>query len=525
MAAVLFVLFVFYPASLSGSARSALELLRHGDLVALARAHAHEPVRALRLNGRDVFLLSTTALARQVCVEKASLFTDRNDERAGDFGMVSAVGDEWARNRLALRAALVSAEASAAHARLAFAACGSAAFRRESRRADGVARAAPLVRGTTANIIAELVLGRPPRSALREVWRPTPPSAPSPAAVLSRSAQPSPAAEPSRRAAAALRQIWSRLRSRAARSPVPFAVVLARQACCLALPMRFFNFAKAFTASRAARVARARAALAGAPRSAGESDAQLVRIALAAAAADSALRGEAAADGSSPAEPRAPASVLGALLASGRSPTDPALAALLEELLVAGSATTATAALSALAAVRAEPRLARAARAEAERALAALAAAAPPPGAGGDGGRPLSTAACCPLLCACVREGMRLNPPAPLIFRVARAEVALVGPAGEVVAFVRVGGAVVMSAAVLAMDPAAWRAPGEFLVERWLPGAAGGGGTASALAEMSFGAGPRSCVGSQLAMAVAPVVVAAVLRGWPAPVDEEENER
>ena len=208
--------------------------------------------------------------------------------------------------------------------------------------------------------------------------------------------------------------------------------------------------------------------------------------------------------------------MLALLLRAGRLPTDPGVAALLEELLVAGSATTATAALSALVALSAQPALARAAQGEAFACLAALSSSE---GARGDA-RPLPPAASWPLLCACVREGMRLNPPAPLIFRIATADARLVGPSGETLAIARAGSAVVMSAAVLAADAAAWDGAGDFLPERWLaqPDAVRDrrlGSMAAALAEMSFGAGPRSCAGSQLAMAVAPVIVASVLRDWP----------
>jgi cytochrome P450 len=68
-----------------------------------------------------------------------------------------------------------------------------------------------------------------------------------------------------------------------------------------------------------------------------------------------------------------------------------------------------------------------------------------------------------------------------------------------------------MSAAVLAMDPATWHSAREFRPERWLQGGA------STLGEMSFGAGPRSYVGGQLAMVVAPIVVASILRDRPDP--------
>lgn len=521
-------------ASTHGFARSALELLRHGDLAALARALGNERVCARRMNGRDVYFVSCPKLARQVCVEHAAAFADRNDPRSADFGVVSAVGAEWASNRIALRTALVGVEVSAAHARLALEACSSPCFRQRAALASGVAQAAQLVRSTTTNIIAELVLGRPPRAAEREVWRPLPAEV-SAIADLERAITAANSLEtestPTRwlRVRNAAARAYSRLRARAARTSVPVGTVFLQQVGTLAaVRMPFFDFAKAFTASRAARISRARERLAGTARPAGESDADLVRIALAAcgragsdarapaarAAADRRGAAERGAAGGAPTHPGSPpvaqasacASVLDVLLQSGRTASDAGVPAVLEELLVAGSGTTATAALSALAALHSEPALARAAREEAARGLERLASAERTPG-----GRPPSVAACLPLLSACVREGMRLNPPAPLIFRVARADVALLGPGGEAAAIVRAGSAVVMSTAVLATDPATWHASREFLPERWLPGGA------STAAEMSFGAGPRSCVGSQLAMVVAPIVVASILRDWPGP--------
>mmetsp|Transcript_19903 Transcript_19903/g.50741 ORF Transcript_19903/g.50741 Transcript_19903/m.50741 type:complete len:272 (+) Transcript_19903:1131-1946(+) len=204
--------------------------------------------------------------------------------------------------------------------------------------------------------------------------------------------------------------------------------------------------------------------------------------------------------------------VLGALIASGRSRSDPALNSFLEELLVAGSATTATAVLSALLALFAsdDPELLPRAQAEAELVLSSPR---------------LDFRSS--FLCACLHEGMRLNPPAPLLFRVARVDVSLLDTTGVTIVNVRAGSAIVMAAAALASDRDAWDAPGQFRPERWLStqdvrssvdGGDGGGGGASRVTsrgvptEFSFGAGPRGCAGSQLAMSIAPVILAVALR-------------
>lgn len=468
-----------------GALRSAAALLRAGDLAALAAAHADVPASTFRLNGRTVHLLSTAQLAKQVCVEQASVFADRNDPTTHEYGLVAAVGDEWTTNRAVLRAALVGPAASAEHGALARRMCNRPEFRDALARAGGeVGAAAPLVRALAANTVAEAVLGVPPEAARRTIWRPL--------ASADRAARPPPPLRP--------------LARRLARG-LALARVLAEQALALARPSPFFTFAKAFTAPRAVRVARHAAAVArwlrrpardaltpaepSGPPPRVESDRELVALALAGARAHGCAGG-----------------VLGALLRSGRAPDSPGLAELCEELLVAGSATTATAALSALAALCADPELGEAARGVAASARA----------------DPLAPA---PLLGACVREGMRLNPPAPLIFRIARAPTTLrpaaaasSGGDGGVLA-VEAGTAVMMSAAVLADERGVWSQPSRFLPDRWLgrgasdsdagEGPRSGDALASLKIEMSFGAGPRSCVGAGFAMSVAPVILAFAL--------------
>ncbi|KAJ1619646.1 cytochrome P450 [Pavlovales sp. CCMP2436] len=417
-----------------GAARSALSLLRHGSLVDLARAHVREPVFSLRLNGRDVHLVSSTAVARQVCVERASVFVDRNDPSSSDPGLVSAVGSEWSRNRAALRNALSGAEARTLHSALTLAAC-------ERLRATGfgfrprtrVGEAAILVRSLAANVVAEVILGQPPVSAngTHPEWRPLR-SAPFDADF--RTSQP-----------------VSTFKRLAARARLSSAGVLARvlvfvqQLLSLARPSRFFDFAKSFTAPRVGRVARIRSALCGVQVDSALSDSELA--------------------------------VLSALLALFAS-DDP-------ELL---------------------PR----AQAEAELVLSSPR---------------LDFRSS--FLCACLHEGMRLNPPAPLLFRVARVDVSLLDTTGVTIVNVRAGSAIVMAAAALASDRDAWDAPGQFRPERWLStqdvrssvdGGDGGGGGASRVTsrgvptEFSFGAGPRGCAGSQLAMSIAPVILAVALR-------------
>lgn len=569
---------------------SALRLLRHGDLAALAAARADEPVSSVRLNGRIVYLVSETQLARQVCVEHAASFSDRNDRGTHDLGIVSAVGCTWAANRRALSAALMGKRARRAHEAAVQAVVSSdaaSALLAAYPSASPARELAPAVRALTATIVARIVLGCPegPATDWRPLERPLerplgrqlerPLERPLPPAWPRASGSGAPAvAAPRARRGAALRRHLRALRQTCAHAAA-HSWLRAQQCAVLAARPRapFFRFVVAFT-GRDSRVARTRARLlagwAGCGRGReAESDAQLVQRALAHAhaarrdgapsaaeqqggsvlacllgaaaeptpsAAAAAACPAAAASGSAShgahdrakttaAEPRARAPAepgARALPLSLRTPAEPGARALLQDLLVAGSSTTASAALSALLLLEADDGARARVLKECARVLGAEGGASAAAEGGGEDELPpvikkknADLLAAMPFTVACVREAMRLNPPAPLIFRVANAEARLVGPAGEAL-LVAPGSAVVMSSRLLSTDPRAWPRPHAFWPERWLGGGGGGGGavgpSAPALSEMSFGAGPRACVGEQMAMTIAPLLVGHVLR-------------
>ncbi|KUN82844.1 cytochrome P450 [Streptomyces griseoruber] len=103
-------------------------------------------------------------------------------------------------------------------------------------------------------------------------------------------------------------------------------------------------------------------------------------------------------------------------------------------------------------------------------------------------GAPLS-AARLPLAEAVVRETLRLYPPAWLMTRTARTTTALgdwsVSPGDDVL----------LNAYLIHRDPRWWQRPDEFDPTRWLNGRSGPGPS-----YLPFGAGPRVCLGSTLAM-------------------------
>jgi cytochrome P450 len=110
-----------------------------------------------------------------------------------------------------------------------------------------------------------------------------------------------------------------------------------------------------------------------------------------------------------------------------------------------------------------------------------------------------------PFTSGCVKEALRLHPPAPLFFRVATADAVVGGYP------IKKGAAIIMSAAQLGRDPSQWGndadefRPQRFLIPRTeMP-------QRDAFAYLPFGAGPRACLGSRVAMAEIPSIVAAIV--------------
>jgi cytochrome P450 len=116
---------------------------------------------------------------------------------------------------------------------------------------------------------------------------------------------------------------------------------------------------------------------------------------------------------------------------------------------------------------------------------------------------------------AVVDESLRLFPPAWAITRRALADDVVAGvpvPAGTLV---------IISTWALHRDPAVWEEPEEFRPERFLDG------TRRDLAYAPFGAGPRLCIGRDLALVEEVLVLASLLRDQrvrPVPGDRPEVE-
>lgn len=108
-----------------------------------------------------------------------------------------------------------------------------------------------------------------------------------------------------------------------------------------------------------------------------------------------------------------------------------------------------------------------------------------------------------PLARACVKEAMRLYPPAWMTARIAQRDTTLDGFA------VPRGTQLIVSQWVVQRDPRHFGEPERFVPARWL---APDARAPARYTYFPFGGGPRSCIGSLLALVQMTVVVASVLR-------------
>ena len=106
---------------------------------------------------------------------------------------------------------------------------------------------------------------------------------------------------------------------------------------------------------------------------------------------------------------------------------------------------------------------------------------------------------------ACVRESLRLFPPAYVIGREALAPCVLSGYA------VPARATVYLSPWTLHRDPRWWDTPDGFRPERWSDGSAA---KVPKYVSIPFGGGPRICIGERFAMMEAVLVLATLLRRW-----------
>ncbi|GAB3953824.1 cytochrome P450 [Streptomyces sparsus] len=168
----------------------------------------------------------------------------------------------------------------------------------------------------------------------------------------------------------------------------------------------------------------------------------------------------------------APDDLLDSLLDAAPSMPDDAVAATLRSVLMGGHGVPAAALTSLVRELALRPRLTAELRDEAD--------------ASGPGDVP---SARLPLADAVVRETLRLHPPAWLMTRTARTATTL----GEW--SLRPGDDVLLVPYLIHRDPRWWQRPDEFDPARWSAGR-----PAPGTAYLPFGAGPRVCLGSALAM-------------------------
>ncbi|MFG2936873.1 cytochrome P450 [Streptomyces sp. NPDC048282] len=166
--------------------------------------------------------------------------------------------------------------------------------------------------------------------------------------------------------------------------------------------------------------------------------------------------------------------LLGFLLDADPAMPDATVASTLHSILMGGHGVPAAALTSVVRELARRPRLVAELRAEADGPVM--------------GGAPAS-AGRLPLAEAVVRETLRLYPPAWLMTRTAATATGL-GPWS-----LDPGDDVLLNAYLIHRDPRWWRHPDEFDPARWLDGR-----TAPGAAYLPFGAGPRVCLGSALAV-------------------------
>jgi enediyne biosynthesis protein E7 len=82
------------------------------------------------------------------------------------------------------------------------------------------------------------------------------------------------------------------------------------------------------------------------------------------------------------------------------------------------------------------------------------------------------------------------------------------------------GGLVIMSPYVMHRSPRLWDRPDEFDPDRFLPA---NSASRPKFAYFPFGSGPRMCIGANMAMLEAPLIVASVLRRFEVSLPEDQD--
>ena len=459
---------------------SAFTLLAHGDFSSTIGTLRDAPLAVAELPHRKIYFVTDPALVSTATLGSAATLRDRQDAAASGGGIVQSCGDEWTRRRERLRVlqSRDGLEALAVPAVL------------DAVQAMGYPSYALLLPP------AEMLpcCSRLVRHALRCI------------VVKTHSAPPSADGAGDRGWPAAVAMALTSLMV-----PLARLCLLVQHALALATRTSFFEIAELFT-NRRRKVQRlvnrwrtcveavlARQPLPSATR---ERDARLAWLEDAVNA-----RQKQQQDGSGHSSKLPPRDLLDALVAPPTQLSTKELVDVLSDVLTAGGDTTAATLSTAALLLQRQPACAAKVAAEA---AAIFGDAAATDAGDRDERSAMARAVAKPASLAYTRavlsETTRLYPAAPLLLRVALEDTRL----GE--AIVPKGSGLVASTRQLGRHVASWgEHADDFVPERFLPGDPLHRSSDAAKAYMAFGAGPRACIGQQLALTVGALLLASMV--------------
>ena len=448
-------------------------VLAHGDF-AKTLATLDGPIAMARIpRGRSIFFLNDPNLVSEATLSKATSLRDRQDEHSSGDGVVDACGADWTRRRQGLRVLQTQTEALSKPAVAdALEVCSCPPYTLMLPPPDVLECANALVR----HALNAIAISVQPGGLLNNL----------PAASTSnRHSRGFGAAVGTALLAPLARLLRGFLRLGA------WVTLYYEQASGIFRGSSFFNLALLFTSRKRKlerRVSQWSAALkssqfytrvGGSVANAGRGTDWVEAVVTARSA------GSAAPVASRP-------DLLSHLIEADSGLTRQEVVDVLKDVLTAGGDTTASSLATAILLLQRYP--SAAARVAREGRDAEIAAAAQ--GATADSSE-LAFAK------AVLQEATRLYPPAPLLLRVALTDTTLGGHV------IPAGSGLVASTERLGRDPTAWGPdPDAFCPERFLPGHPSFRPPEAGRAYMAFGAGPRSCVGQQLALSVASQLLA-----------------
>ena len=466
---------------------SAFTLLAHGDFSASLANVCDAPLAVAALPHRRIFFLTDPALVSEATLSRASALRDRQDPEASGGGIVGACGDEWTRRRERLRMLLGRECTSLAVPAVtnALSACGCPSEALLLPPAEMLPWSGRVVRDALRRVAI---------ATEREADGPPVPGYISPrrrggivASVIA------PLFAPLLRTLALMLGWVLRLSARLA--------LLSEHAVALLGRTPFFDVAELFTNRKRKierRVSTWRSSITGNARRRDESGASWIEAAVHA-------REESLASSAAASPPR---DLLDVLIAPPRTLSTEEVVDVLKDVLTAGGDTTSSTLSTAALLLQQHPAAAARVAEEARAAFGpiatdddslvgcpsnemsqSMAAVAEQPS------RLLYTR-------AVLQEATRLFPAAPLLLRVALEETSIGGVT------IPSGSGLVASTAQLGRNPEAWEQPDEFVPERFIPGHPLYRSADGAKAYMAFGAGPRSCIGQQLALTISSLVLA-----------------